>query len=153
MARRVCHRHLEAIPNVLAASPRTAVVILTMHAEPEFAREALRSGARAYVLKEAADSELVGAARAALSGQSYLNPRLGARIAAQPAAVVLAADGLRDRELEVVKLLALGYTNTEIARQQTRAAHRRIASRAHPPQGPPQLASRIGRVRARARLA
>ena len=121
-----------------------------MHAEPEFAREALRSGARAYVLKEAADSELVGAA---LSGQSYLNPRLGARIAAQPAAVALAADGLSDRELEVVKLLALGYTNTEIAPQQTRAAHRRIASRAHPPQGPPQLSSRIGRVRARARLA
>src|SRR5919202_3729190 len=63
---------LPAIPRFLEGSPETAIVVLTMQNDPAFAREALRAGALAYVLKEAADAELVQAVRAAASGQTYL---------------------------------------------------------------------------------
>ena len=72
---------LMSIPRIREISPGTAIVVLTMQDEPAFAREALRTGALAYVLKEAADSELVQAVRLAAAGQTYLNPRLGARLA------------------------------------------------------------------------
>ncbi len=75
---------LEAIPRVAAVSPGTRVVVLTMQEDPEFARHALRAGAVGYVLKEAADGELVEAIRRAASGTTYLNPRLGAALAAAP---------------------------------------------------------------------
>lgn len=69
------------------------------------------------MLKEAADTELEDAVHAALAGQRYLNPRLGARVATEPEATTGAVDGLSDRELEVLRLLALGYTNGEIANE------------------------------------
>ena len=72
-----------AIPRFLEGSPGTAIVVLTMQDDPAFAREALRAGALGYVLKEAADDELVEAVRAAAGGDTYLNPRLGARLAAR----------------------------------------------------------------------
>jgi len=106
---------LAAIPSFLEASPATAIVVLTMEDQPEFARAALRAGALGFVLKEAADSELEGAVRAALAGHQYLNPRLGARLATEPEAASGAPDGLSDRELELLRLLALGYTNSQIA--------------------------------------
>ena len=65
-------------------SPDTQIVVLTMHNDPAFAREALRAGATGYVLKEAADTELVQAVRLAAEGRTYLNPELGARLAAEP---------------------------------------------------------------------
>ena len=76
---------LPAIPVFREESPATRVVVLTMQEDPAFAREALQAGASGYVLKEAADEELVQAVRAAASGGTYLNPALGARIAAAPA--------------------------------------------------------------------
>jgi two-component system response regulator NreC len=108
---------LEAIPRMLAASPGTAVVMLTMEDEPRLAREALRVGALGFVLKEAADTELVEAVRAAASGQRYLNPRLGAEIAAQPETPAGPPDNLTEREVEVLRLVALGHTNAEISHQ------------------------------------
>jgi two-component system response regulator NreC len=75
---------LEAIPRILEASAPTKIVVLTMQNEPAFARQALGAGAMAYVLKEAADDELVEAVRRAAAGQTYLNPQLGARMAAEP---------------------------------------------------------------------
>ena len=86
-----------------------------MHDEPAFARAAFRAGAPGFVLKEAADTELVEAVHAAVGGHSYLNPQLGARIAAEPKVIAGAPDHLTDRELEVLKLIVLGYTYTEIA--------------------------------------
>ena len=103
---------LDAIPDVAEASPQTRVVVLTMQEDPEFARRALSAGAAAYVLKEAADSELVQAVRLAADGQTYLNPRLGAQLAATPTGP---PDDLTEREVEVLRLIALGHTNTEIA--------------------------------------
>jgi two-component system response regulator NreC len=108
---------LEAIPRLLETSPSTAVVILTMQDDPAFAREALRAGALGYVLKEAADDELVQAVRLAADGGTYLTPSLGARLAAEPPAPAGPPDDLSARELEVLTLIALGHTNGEIATQ------------------------------------
>jgi two-component system response regulator NreC len=106
---------LEVIPEIRDAVPETAIVVLTMQEDPAFAREALRAGALGYVLKEAADEELLQAVRLAAEGETYLNPRLGARLAAQPAAPAGPPDDLTEREVEVLRLIALGHTNTEIA--------------------------------------
>jgi len=107
---------LEAIPRIVEQTPETAIVVLTMQQDPAFAREALRSGARGYVLKEAADAELVQAVRMAVEGRTYLNPELGARMAAEPPPSG-PPDDLTERELEVLRLIALGHTNSEIASQ------------------------------------
>jgi two-component system response regulator NreC len=106
---------LPAIPRLRSASPETNIVVLTMQNDPAFAREALRAGATGYVLKEAADSELVQAVRMAAGGRTYLNPELGARLAAEPASPDGPPDDLSARELEVLRLIALGHTNSEIA--------------------------------------
>jgi len=105
---------LEAIPVIRAEAPNTQIVVLTMQDDPEYAREALAGGAIGYVLKEAADAELVEAVRRAAVGKGYLNPSLGARVAATPTGP---PDDLSERELDVLRLIALGHTNAEIAEQ------------------------------------
>lgn len=107
---------LEVIPEILEASPGTAIVVLTMQNEPAFARQALRNGARGFVIKQSAAAELVSAVRAVVRGETYINPDLGARIAAEPPAEG-PPDKLTPREVEVLGLLALGYMNPEIANQ------------------------------------
>jgi two-component system response regulator NreC len=106
---------LTAIPRLRRTAPGTQIVVLTMQSDPAFAREALRAGAIGYVLKEAADSELVQAVRMAAEGRTYLNPELGARLAAEPPAPSGPPDDLSGREVEVLRLIALGHTNAEIA--------------------------------------
>jgi two-component system response regulator NreC len=108
---------LDAIPQVGAAGDGTRVVVLTMQEDPEFARQALGSGAAGYVLKEAADDELVEAVRRAAAGDTYLNPRLGAALAAAPPKPAGPPDDLTEREVEILKLIALGHTNVEIGEQ------------------------------------
>jgi two-component system, NarL family, response regulator NreC len=105
---------LPAIPRFLQASPATRIVVLTMQQEPQFAREALGNGAAGYVLKEAADDELVEAIHAARDGSTYVNPSLGARLAIAP---IGPPGGLTEREADILRLIALGHTNTEIAEQ------------------------------------
>jgi two-component system response regulator NreC len=108
---------LEAIPRLRETTPDTAIVVLTMQDDPGFARQALQTGALGFVLKEAADEELLEAIRLAAAGENYLNPRLGARLASQPAQPSGPPDDLSERETEVLRLIALGHTNTEIAQQ------------------------------------
>lgn len=106
---------LPAIPEIREETPDTQIVVLTMQDDPAFAREALRAGALGYVLKEAADSELVEAVRMAAEGRTYLNPQLGARVAREPPRPEGPPGGLTEREAEVLRLIALGHTNNEIA--------------------------------------
>jgi two-component system, NarL family, response regulator NreC len=106
---------LPAIPELREEFPDTQIVVLTMQDDPAFAREAMRAGALGYVLKEAAEAELVEAVRLAATGSTYLHPRLGARLAAEPSQS--SNDDLTDREREVLKLIALGHTNSEVASQ------------------------------------
>lgn len=106
---------LEAIPLIREESPETQIVVLTMRQEPVFAREALAGGALGYVLKDAADDELVDAVRRAAVGERYLNPSMGARIASEPPPGP--PDDLSKREVDVLRLIALGHTNAEIAAQ------------------------------------
>ena len=103
---------LEAIPEMKVASPETRIVVLTMQKEPAFARQALQLGVLGYVLKEAADDELVQAVRSAAAGETYLQPALGAKLAAEPES---APGDLSERETDVLRLIALGHTNAEIA--------------------------------------
>jgi len=107
---------LAALPQCFIAHPTLAVAILTMREDPEYARQALRAGARSYVLKEAEPAELLQAFRLAVSGGNYLHPRLGALMATGEEA---SSDGvvLSEREREVVRLIANGYTNPQIAEQ------------------------------------
>jgi two-component system, NarL family, response regulator NreC len=131
---------LEAIPAIREESPGTQIVVLTTRQEPALARQALSTGALGYVLKEAADDELVQAVQCAAAGESYVNPQLGAPLAKEPPTGL--PDDLSKREVEVLRLIALGHTNAEIAQQlflsvRTVEAHRshiqkklRLSSRA-----------------------
>jgi two-component system response regulator NreC len=106
---------IEAIPRFRSEFPDTQIVVLTMQNEPAYARSALGAGVLGYVLKESADAELVEAIRAAVAGEQYLNPRLGAKVAAEPPPGP--PDGLSDRELEILRLIALGFTNAQVAEE------------------------------------
>jgi two-component system response regulator NreC len=108
---------LPSIPRIRDSAPDTRIVVLTMQSDAELAREALRAGATGYVLKEAAEAELIEAVRLAAEGRTYLNPELGARMAAEVPGRSGPPDGLSGREVEVLRLIALGHTNGEIASQ------------------------------------
>jgi two-component system response regulator NreC len=109
---------IEVAPELLRELPEAKILMLSMQDDPRYVREAFAAGASGYVLKEAADSELVAAVREVASGSRYVDPALGARIAAADAQAAQAADEdpLSDREREVLRLLALGHTNQEIAK-------------------------------------
>ena len=111
---------LRCIPMMLEASPRTSVVVLTMQTSPGFVREALRLGATAYVTKQAADGDLVHAVRGAAHDEPYVQPTLGAQLAVTPLEQTQ-TDELTARETEVLRLIALGYTNAEIAGEMGRS--------------------------------
>lgn len=106
---------LELMPEIIESSPSTSVIVVTMQNEPAFARRALQAGAKGFVIKQSAADELTAAVRAVLAGQTYINPNLGARMAAEPDARDGPPDDLTPREIEVLGLLALGYMNPEIA--------------------------------------
>lgn len=108
---------LEAIPDLLKESPETKILVLSMQDDAAYVREAFASGASGYVLKEAADAEVVGAVREVAEGRRYVHPVLGARLVAADADERARAeeDPLSEREHEILRLLALGHTNQEIA--------------------------------------
>jgi len=110
---------IDAISEIIEASPNTKVLTLSMEDDPSYVRHAFAAGAKGYVLKEAADDELIAAVREVANGGSYVDHTLGSRIAAYDASALAAkeADPLSDREREILRLLALGYTNQEIAKQ------------------------------------
>ena len=109
---------IEGIPVVMKEAPKARVLLLSMQDDPQYVRQAFGAGASGYVLKEAADTELVAAVREVASGGRYVHPALGARLAAAEAEerALADADPLSEREREVMRLLALGHTNQEIAK-------------------------------------
>ena len=110
---------IEGMPALLQAVPNVKVLVLSMQDDPRYVREAFDAGASGYVLKEAADTEVVGAIRAVAAGERYVHPSLGAKLVAAESAERRRAeqDPLSEREREVLQLLALGHTNQEIAKQ------------------------------------
>jgi two-component system, NarL family, response regulator NreC len=114
---------LDVITEMREAGAR--VVILSMQDEPAYARKAFELGAQGYVVKDAADEELVSAIDTVLADRIYVHPALAARLVMREP-----EDDLTDREREILRLIALGYTNQEIAGQlflsvRTIEAHRR----------------------------
>ena len=109
---------IEVLPKLLKEAPDAKVLVLSMQDDPSYVREAFAAGASGYVMKEAADEEVVAAIRDIASGGSYVHPTLGARMVAADAAdrAAAEADPLSDREREILRLLALGHTNQEIAK-------------------------------------
>jgi len=110
---------LDVLPQLLHELPDTKVLLLSMQDDPRYVREEFAAGASGYVLKEAADAEVVAAVREVARGGRYVNPELGARLVAAEADAARRAeeDPLSEREREVLRLLALGHTNQEIAKQ------------------------------------
>lgn len=106
---------LDVLAEIGESAPGVAVIVLTMEQDPAFARTALQSGARGYVLKRAAGEELVDAIRAVAAGGTHLSPEVE-RALARPAAEARASD-LTARETEVLCLIARGHTNAEIAEE------------------------------------
>jgi len=108
---------IEVIAEVLHDAPDAKVLILSMQDDPRYVRAAFEAGASGYVLKEAVDTDVVAAIRAVAGGGRYVHPALGARLIAADTEDRKRAeeDPLSDREREILRLLALGHTNQEIA--------------------------------------
>jgi DNA-binding NarL/FixJ family response regulator len=124
---------LEATPEVLKGAPDAKVLVLSMQDDPRYVREAFAAGACGYVLKEAADTDVVGAVREVAAGNRYVHPALGAKLAAADATAAAKAesDPLSEREREVLRLLALGHTNQEIAKMLYLSVRTAETHRAH----------------------
>lgn len=103
----------EAIPDLLKCSPASRILVMSSQAAPSTLRRALSAGASGYVSKCAEELELLTAIRQVAAGENYVEPKLGARLVVDDAAPAFAS--VSERELDVMQLIALGYTNQEIA--------------------------------------
>ena len=139
---------LDVLPTLLHERPELKVLMLSMQDDPQYVRQAFAAGASGYVLKEAADTEVVAAIREVARGGRYVHPELGARLvtAETEAARRAEKDPLSEREREVLRLLALGHTNQEIAKQLYISVRTAETHRAHIMQKL-RLSSRVELVR------
>jgi len=112
---------IEATRRIIARSPRTAVVILSMHSDESYILRSLKAGARGYLLKDSLKADLLDAVRAAVRGKSFFSPKVS-QVLKEEYVNELEARGaedtwdlLTDREREILQLVAEGKTNKEIA--------------------------------------
>ena len=120
---------IEGCREILQRWPEMGIVILSMHDDPIMARRAFSAGARGYVVKTAADAELISAIAAVADGGRFVNATMGALLAAGSGESRI--DVLTDREVDVLRLLALGHTNQEIAAELFLSARTVESHRAH----------------------
>lgn len=114
---------LDALPTLRKIAPNSRILILTMHDDPQYLRQALKQGANGYILKKAADSDLFSAIRAVLRGEMYVHSSMTRALLEEMLPKAQMGEdqnlwaSLSEREREVLKRVALGYTNAEIAEQ------------------------------------
>jgi DNA-binding NarL/FixJ family response regulator len=112
---------MDAIRDIKRRFPRTRIVALTVHKTDEYILATLQAGADAYILKDACQEELILAIRTVLEGHPYLSPGISQKViegyldAKRKGTPVTAYDSLTAREKEILKLIAEGYKNREIA--------------------------------------
>lgn len=110
---------LEALPLLLQDAPQTRVLVLTMHEDSAMVQAYLRAGASGYIIKRAAESELIDAIYALSKGMMYVHPTLIRGLVTPPLkaspAAAADAEALTSREAEVLRLIVQGYTNREMA--------------------------------------
>lgn len=121
---------LGALAEIAESAPGVAVIVLTMEQDPAFARRALDAGARGYVLKRAAEEELVDAIRAVAAGGVHLGRDVEAALAARAAEAEPPSE-LTARETEVLRLISRGHTNAEIAKELSLSVRTVETHRAH----------------------
>jgi two-component system, NarL family, response regulator NreC len=124
---------IRATRTIMAERPTSRVLVLSVQDDPAYVREAFAAGASGYLLKEGADTDLVQAVREVGGGGRYVHPGLGARLIVAETAeqAKVQADPLSTREREVLRLLALGHTNQEIAQLLTISVRTAETHRAH----------------------
>jgi DNA-binding NarL/FixJ family response regulator len=103
----------DVLPELAEVAPEARVLVVSSQAAPSSVRRALSAGAAGYLPKRASDGELVAAIRLVTNGGGYVDPELGAKLVTPNGSPAL--DPLSERERDIVHLLALGYTNQEIA--------------------------------------
>lgn len=112
---------LDVLPTIHNRYPKLKVLVLTMHEDPQYLKQALKAGAAGYILKKAADTELLSAIRIVAKGEIYVHPSLTHTLLKGIIPAPVSSDeedlwdSLSDREREVLRLVALGYTSAEIA--------------------------------------
>lgn len=126
-------RPLDLIPKITERFPEMAVLVLTMQDDPAYVEQSLNAGAKGYVLKEAADTELLNALKAVAEGKSYLEPTLAAQLVGDKSRTDSRGgpSDLSPREIDVLKLLVKGYTNKEIASELVISVRTVESHRAH----------------------
>jgi two-component system response regulator NreC len=124
---------IDATRTMIGERPEARVLVLSMQDDPSYVREAFAAGAAGYLLKEGADTDLVQAVRDVGKGGRYVHPGLGARLISAESSdrAKVEADPLSAREREVLRLLALGHTNQEIAELLTISVRTAETHRAH----------------------
>ena len=107
---------IEATRRLREVSPRTKVLVLSMHKEAVYVREILKAGARGYILKDAIDTELISAIQSVARGDGYISPAIsGTLLSDYRQNITNPLDLLSSREREVLQLIAEGKTNKEVA--------------------------------------